>query len=75
MDALAKYIARDEIYQPSTDPTACTSVGMGTIMIEDNLITSRIQQSLYIHIMHSKFLSWYSRKYKIDQGVMEDEVN
>ena len=75
MDAFAKDIARDEMYQPRTELITSTSVGMGTIKINDNLVTSRIQQSLYVHIMHSKFLSWYSRKYKIDQGVMENEVN
>ena len=75
MDSLANDIARDEIHQPRTESISCKSLGIGTIRYGDKIITSKIQQSLYGHIMHSKFLSWYSGKYKINQELMRDEVH
>ena len=75
MDALSKDIARDEIYQPRTELISWNSVGIRTIRFDDTLTISKIQQSLYGHIIHSKFLSWHSRKHKINQKLTRDEVH
>lgn len=48
---------------------------MGTILYNDALITSRVQQSLYVNIMHSQFVTWYSGKYDINSALMNDEIH
>ena len=75
MDILAKDIAKNEISCPSLGLVTKTSAGIGSITCDGNLITSRVQQSTYAHILHSNLVSWYSKKYNIDPRLMTDEVH
>ena len=60
IDELAKDIARNEIISTDVNSATWNSIGIGSITYDDNLMTSRFQQSIYAHIFHSKIFSWYS---------------
>ena len=75
MNELAKDITRNEIISPDVNSPTRNSIGIRSITCDDNLITSRVQQSIYAHILHFKLVSWYSEKYNINAELMSDEVN
>ena len=53
MDLLAKNIAIQQIDSCNILSTKYTVLGLGVITCSGNMITSRIQQSLYTAILHT----------------------
>ena len=75
MDTLAKDIAREEMRIPQVGSLLRNSVGLGSITCDKTLITSKIQQSIYTQILHSKFTIYYAKKYSINSDLMTKEVH
>ena len=75
MDILAKDIAREEMRIPQVGSLLRNSVGLGSITCDKTLTTSRIQQSIYTQILHSKFTIYYAKKYNVNPDLMTKEVH
>ena len=59
---------------PQVNTLLCNSIGLGTITCDKTIIASRIQHSIYTHILHSKFTIYYAKKYNINPDLMTNEV-
>ena len=60
MDTLTKNIVHEEIRIPQVGYFARNSVGLESITCDKTIISSRDQQSIYTHILHSKFTTYYA---------------
>ena len=71
MDIMAKSIALEYMASGTTLQLKSSSLGIGTITCGGELVTSRVQHSLYTNILHNNIVSWYSRKHHIQIDLFE----
>ena len=75
MDLMAKRIAVEHMESNAELQVVPTSMGIGTIICGDELISSRVQQSLYNCILHSKLVKWYSKTLDIPLSILKEHVS
>ena len=75
MDLLAKDIARQQIYPNTNIQVKDTVLGLGTISCSGDMITSRIQKSLYPTILHTALVEQYSNQLQIPVNIIKNTVH
>ena len=74
MDLMVKYIATKEISEKTTYPIISSSLYIGTITCCGELVTSRIQHTLFNKILHAQFKNWYTKHFNIPHDLIKTEL-
>ena len=72
MDILAKKIDMEQVHSKAPITAHDTSLDLGTIRCGGDLISSRIQQSLYSTVLHKGILREYASKLNIPDSVLQE---
>ena len=76
MDLKAKEIALTHIQHPTNQPNPPpTILGLGSIYCNGNIISSKIQQSLYKTITKNSFINWFSDKTHLPTNLLQQSIN
>ena len=75
MDSLAKKIAQENIIHHRKTTFHKTSLGFGTVTHSGNIISSRLQQSLYHSIVHDHTVSRLSFLLRLPSHLLRNEVH
>ena len=72
---LAKYIATKHISEKTTYSIIPSSLGIGTVTCYGELVTSRIQHTLYNTILYEQLITLYTKHFNIPHDVLKTEVS
>ena len=75
MDLMAKRIAMEHMESNLEHQIVPTSLGIGTIICGEELISSNVKQSLYNCILHTKLVKWYSKSLGIPLCLLKAHVS
>ena len=75
IDLLIKNIAIDHIYKTKPTTTYATTQGLGIVLCEENLVTSKIQQSLYYCIHEAELCEHTAEKLKVPYELLYNTVD
>ena len=75
MDLMAKRIAMEHMESNLEHQIVPTSLGIGTIICGDELISSNVKQSLYNCILHTKLVKWCSKSLGIPLSLLKAHVS